>query len=264
MIQQGSIINISDSLSNISSHDSDSTLLDSLVNIPKETIKLVLNPINTLENNWVFYWISVVGILVILSKILFPKHFNNTIQALINTRAYNNLINEGVNWKHPINLILTIAYILSVSIVIYIGLIHSLNYNSLIYSWDIIFAFKITLSIVVLIFVKMLIVLFTQVIFQIRDLLGNYLNYLFLSYSFLGIILFFFLWILVYTDYQIGIYISTITITMVYLFRIYKLLSLWNSKNNFNLFHFIIYLCTVEILPLVIFRKLYYICFLGN
>jgi len=260
MIQQDSVINLSDSLNNISNQNNDSALINNIIKPAiDKTIELTLNPINSSIDNWIFYWISIVGILILLSKILFPKHFNNVIQALLNNRAYNNLLNEGVIWRHPINIILTSAYILSVSLVLFISISYSLNNNL-----DINLAIKITLSIIALIISKMFIVLFTQIIFQIRDLLSSYLNYLFLSYSFLGIILFFILWILLYTDSQLGINISAIIITLVYIFRIYKLLSLCNSKNNFNLFHFIIYLCTVEILPLIIFRKLYFIWLLNN
>jgi len=260
MIQQDSVINISDSLSNISNQNNDSALIGNNIKPTiNKAIELTLNPINSSIDNWIFYWISIIGILILLSKILFPKHFNNVIQALLNNRAYNNLLNEGVVWRHPINIILTSAYVLSVSLIIFISLSHSFN-NHL----DISLAIKIVLSIVTLIISKMIIVLFTQIIFQIRPLLSSYLNYLFLSYSFLGIVLFFILWILLYTDSQLGINISAIIITLVYIFRIYKLLSLCNSKNNFNLFHFIIYLCTVEILPLIIFRKLYFIWLLNN
>ncbi|RLD44878.1 MAG: hypothetical protein DRI86_06425 [Bacteroidetes bacterium] len=260
MIHKDSIVNFSDSLSNISSQIIDTSFIEKPSNSHiKEAIELMLDPINSMGNNWIFYWLSLIGVLIFLSKSLFPKHFNNIIQALINNRAYNNLTKEGIVWRHPLNIILTSAYILSISLVLFTRISHSLNINL-----DIYYALKIVLSIIILIFTKLIIVLFTQVVFQIKSLLSNYLNYLFLSYSFLGIILFFFLWILLYADYQFGVYISAILTTMVYLFRIYKLLSLRNSKNNFNLFHFIIYLCTVEILPLVIFRKLYFIWFLGN
>jgi len=262
MIQQDSVIHISDSLYNIANQNSDSIITDSIINAPIEKlVQLSLNPINTPNNYWALYWIGIIGLFVFISKLSFPKHFNNIFQALINNRAYNNLVNEGVNWRHPIAFLLSIAYILSIGLVLFTSTNYSSSYQLINYDWDIILALKITLSIVVLIFTKLFIVLVTQIIFQIRDLLHNYLNYLFFSYSFLGIILFFVLWILIYSDYQYGISTSIIIISMVYLYRIYKLLSLCNSKNNFNLFHFIIYLCTVEILPLIIFRKLYFIWF---
>ncbi len=265
MILLDSIINFSDSLIKIAKQNNDTIINDSSVILPvKKAIQLSLDPINSVNSDWVIYWISLVGILVLISKMLFPRHFNNTIQALLNTRAYNNLINEGINWKHTINLILLSAYTLSIGLILYIVTSHVLHNSYLLIKWDFSLALNIILSILLLIISKLLIVLFTNITFQIRELIRNYLNYLFLSYSFLGISLFFMLWIIIYVNYQFGIYLSIIIIAMVYLFRIYKLLSLCNSKNNFNLFHFIIYLCTVEILPIIIFKKLYFIWFLGS
>jgi len=256
-----STINLTDSIIS----DTNTVVVDTIdVIIPKESANDILGliPINQINNQWIFFWLAVIGILVFLSKFLYPKQFKYTILALFSNREYNNLQNESISWKLPINVYLIIAYVLSVSIILYI---YSLQYQNqlLFYQWDITDPIKISLLISTLFITKLIIVIITRIIFQIKDLLTNYLNYLFISYNLLGVTLFFTLWILIYSNTEWGIYISISIISIIYIIRLFKFLTLCNSKNNFNLFHFIIYLCTVEILPVILFRKLYFIWFLN-
>ena len=56
MIHKDSIVNFSDSLSNISSQIIDTSFIEKPSNSHiKEAIELMLDPINSMGNNWIFY-----------------------------------------------------------------------------------------------------------------------------------------------------------------------------------------------------------------
>jgi hypothetical protein len=80
-----STINITDSII----YDTNTVTIDTLdVIVPKESTNDILSliPINNINNNWIFYYLALIGILVFLSKFLYPKQFKYTILALFSNR----------------------------------------------------------------------------------------------------------------------------------------------------------------------------------
>lgn len=218
---------------------------------------LQLKPIADISNSWVFYWLILLSILLVILKILFPKRLINSFMALISNKALGSLRQDGFIPSNIVNILLTALYVFAFGLLI--SAISSYYYlNEQPFKWDIKIAISITLLTSAYIILKIIFILITQWIYQAKEIAINYLNILVLSYNIFGIIIFFGLWLIFYVNFTIGLILITTLIGILFIIKLLKLSSLSESKNNFNLFSFIVYICTVEILPLIIAQKFYF------
>ncbi len=223
--------------------------------LPHEQLKLI--PLESPNNSWIFYWLLGVGIVLLIGKLAFPKRWYQSVVSLFSVRAFNALRSEGLIIKHILNILLIIIYVFSLSLLISIfSTYYILDFTTP--SWDIYNILGFSVIIFVLILIKLLFISITQFFYDAKEAASQYTNYLSLSYGIMGMGIFIGLWIIIYIQLDLGLYFTAAFVVAVFLVRLYKLLSITESKNNFSLFNFIVYICTVEILPLIIAQKLYF------
>ncbi len=217
---------------------------------------LQLKPIVNIHNSWVFYWLLVLSVLIVVLKILFPKRLVDSLTGLISKKSYSRLRQDGFIPKNIVNILLTAFYIASLGLFITAITYHfyfekniNLSFKSAIY---------VTLIVAVYISLKFSFILISQWIYQAKEIAINYLNIIVLSYNIFGAVIFFGLWILFYLNFYLGLLMIVSILSILFIIRLLKLAVLSEQKNNFSLFSFIVYICTVEILPLIIAQKLYF------
>ncbi len=217
--------------------------------------KLQFTPLANNSNFWIFYWLLLLSSIIITAKLFSPKRFSQSLLGLISSSSYKALTSEGIV-NNIINILLAIQYVLAFGLLLTTLSQH--YYPQAKFSTS---GFMTTLTfsslIILFIILKIGFILITQWIYQAKKIAFKYLNYLMLSYDIMGLVIFFGLWLLLYVNFKVGI-ISILTLMVIlFIVRLLKITIIVESKNNFSLFSFIVYLCTVEILPLIIVQKLY-------
>ncbi len=214
------------------------------------------SPIVHSSFNTFFYWLLSISILIVFAKVTYYKQFSMSFLSNFSQRNYSLLQQLGDTIRHPLNLILLIVYIISgalfLSIISY-DYINQETYtiNSLVFQ-NIIIISGVVLSTII-------IAEFFRYLFQIDILISTYYESTVQSYNLSSLILTLGIWFIIFSGIEIATMIILGLLTMQYLYRIYNLLIHIRIKNKYSLFHYIIYICTVEILPLIIATKLYFV-----
>jgi hypothetical protein len=215
-----------------------------------------LIPVEQSNFQWVYYLLIGMASIFVLGKLIYPKRMNQSLFAMFSNRVYNPMEAEGLIAKHALNIMLSLVYIMALSIAMALytsiedNVIHTIQWN-LNYSFQIMAIFAVSLLL------KILFILISQWIYQAKMAAIHYLNILFVSHGLLGLSIMLGIWISINFTPQFGISFTLGLTGLLFAYRLVKLLLSTSSKIKFRLFHFIVYLCTVEILPLVIILKLY-------
>ena len=202
-------------------------------------------------------WVTLclVGCLIMftLAKYLYPKRFQEFILLLF-TNKYFLVHGKNDEIRHPFNLLLFIAQVISVSLFIFLFI--KKDSPQIIQSNSWLFV-QICSGYIIFILIKFSIEKIIGEIFSIGTVVNNYL-YQKLSYrNLLGILffvgnIFFFYVIEPSINLLIGLVISMVVINVLALFYSYRT----NGKLILsNFFYFILYLCALEISPYIILYK---------
>ncbi len=260
-MQQSNIYNFN-AFTTDSINNSTETIIDSTSNISifnnhlLESSSLQLIPIqhNSLET--FIYWLIGLSTLLALTKLLFYKNFWLSLSANYSKRNFSLLQQLGTQIRHPINVIILLNFILSTSI-----LVSVLSYNTYDFQNTTVNQYildNIAFSSIIF-FTIILISEIFKYIFRIDNFVQYYYARLLQFFNLISVISTIGLWILLFSNNQtITLFIFAILL-ISYLVKTYNILIFNSAKNKYNLFHYIIYICTVEILPLIIAIKLYFI-----
>lgn len=218
---------------------------------------LQLKPLPDISKSWVFYWLISLSIILVVIKLLFPKRLANSLLALISGKSFSLLRQDGFVPSHIVNILLSMLYVFAAGLLISsLTTKYYLEDENL--SWNFNNAIVISLVIAAFSVLKILFIYITQWIYQVKETALNYLNIIVLSYNVFGVIMFFGLWLIFYINFQIGLIFILSLNSIIFIIKLLKLSNLSVAQNNFSLFSFIVYICTVEILPLMIAQKLYF------
>jgi len=212
-------------------------------------------PVIPFQPAWIF-WIYF-GMFIILAwvQLLFFQRFKLLIQANFSTRSLHQLIREGNLFNEWISIALSVIYVMSIAMVVSQVLkllIHPFNFMIP----DFQLFMLLCLAVVGFWALKLLIMNFLSIIFMTERTNNEYKLNILTTISFLGFLL---LPILVFTVYLKSswlIYVCLGIIILASLFRLIKGFIIGISLAKFSYFFLFVYLCTLEILPLLIAAKL--------
>jgi len=220
-------------------------------------IDYALKPVELKNGNvdWVTMILVSSFILITLSKAIFQRKFNLILRAIYSTRNYNALTKEINIFNEFQSLLLFIAYALNFSLLIYF-LFLVFTYKSLL-GFDLNDYLVIVFLFVVFNFVKGFFIRLTGAIFKTS---GKSLEYLTTNTMFnlvAGIFLLPGLIFIFYTGSIKILYISLIMTSLFYIFRLYKDFFIGITVIKFSKVYLFIYLCILEILPVMLLIKLF-------
>ncbi|QXP60331.1 DUF4271 domain-containing protein [Olleya sp. HaHaR_3_96] len=205
-------------------------------------------------NNLDILTLTIMGclILVALSKLLFPKRFNEFITLLFNTRYSSYYVKEQ-RFLDVFEGLLFLNFSLNLGLLLYLFL----SYSSLeIITQSDVFIYALLIGIFIIL--KVLLERLLSSVLDIEPLIDRYLFQKISIRNFIGLLLIPINAFLIYTikpNQPLLLIVFTLLLSII----IYSsFLFLKNNLNTFkkSFFYFILYLCTLEIAPYVVLYKI--------
>ncbi|NOZ36095.1 MAG: DUF4271 domain-containing protein [Chlorobi bacterium] len=197
--------------------------------------------------------------IISLSAVAFVKYRNfgyikNIFSASINYNSAQLIQKSDISNKTLTNFLLSLNFFLAATVFL-ISILGKFNFLPLDINRFVIFA-GIIIGIILLIYLNSVINYFSAYIFNLKDIAKDYdKNNQFLFHS-MGIILLFINILISFTSIkETALYTGIIICVISYLLRILRFIKI-NLSKHINSFFMFLYLCTVEILPLLYFYKI--------
>lgn len=201
-----------------------------------------------------FYILAAAFVLLGFVKIIFPKYFNNMFGLFFQTTLRSKQTREQLLQNKLASLLMNVLFIAAGGI--YIALIVKLKgWVSVDFWWLIAYASAI---LAIIYTIKFLFLHFSGWVFNTKEAAHTYIFIVFLSNKIIAITLLPFLLVLAFSTGQIAevtYIISVFLISAMLLYRYLVSLSSVRSDLSINPLHFFLYLCSIEILPLLIIYK---------
>lgn len=201
-----------------------------------------------------FYMLAAAFLIVGFVKIVFPKYFNNMFGLFFQTTLRSKQTREQLLQNKLASLLMNLLFITSGGI--YIALVVKLKgWVSVDFWWLIVYASAILALIYT---TKFLFLQFSGWVFNTKEAAQTYTFIVFLSNKIIAIALLPFVIVLSFNNgliAEITYTISGFLIAGVLLYRYLVSLSSVRKDLSINPLHFFLYLCTIEILPLLIIYK---------
>lgn len=207
-------------------------------------------------------WFTVILIFVVIAvtfiKVFYSKILFQLLNAFVNNNTANQIIrDENILVQRASILLSVICYIVLALFVYEVGDYYDYH-NSLIghgFARFLFIAFFISLAYSL----KMIALKIFGFIINQDKPVASYIFNLFLINNVLGIVLLPILLILTYLDLKNPEYVLYGAISLVilfFLYRIFKGIYIWTSASRYNLFYLFLYICALEIAPLLIIVKI--------
>lgn len=200
---------------------------------------------------YIFMFCLVIGTMIYFLK---NKRIFQIFKAFYIPHFTNQLIRDGVVQKEFFAFPLLLIYFISLSLLIT---------KSLTFFWGIesklIYSFWILVILIVLYIAKIFIINFSKWCFKTQKETSEYNTNNFIFSIIIGIFLIPMVFLIYYLQSPISdflLYFVLIIIALLFLYRTIRSFLIGLSSERYNLYYFILYLCTVEILPLIVTSKL--------
>jgi hypothetical protein len=202
-----------------------------------------------------FFYI-IMGVLLLLASIRsgFPKYFRNLFLLFFQTSLRQKQTRDQLLQDNWASLFTNLLFIVSAGL--YITLLIQIKHWSDLPFWWMAAGSAGLLGIIYL--VKYLFLLFAGWVFNSKESAGSYIFLVFLVNKIIGILLVPFLVIMAFASFtfvQVAITASVIILGLLLLYRYWVSFTSLHPRLHVNAFHFLLYLCAVELLPLVLIYK---------
>ncbi len=226
-----------------------------LLNIEGESVSLAVTQKKDRSNDAFFYLLSIMVMLLAFLKYFYSRYFTNLFRIFFNTSLRQNQITDQLLQAKLPSFLFNIFFVISGGIYAYLLLAHYrlLNTDN---SWVVIFASIALMG--VLYFIKYCTLKFTGWLTGLKEAVDTYIFVIFLINKIMGIFLVPFIVIVAFSDRQI---VDTATLTSLICIGIFLLLRFLRSygliQNQLKIskFHFLLYVVSLEILPLMLIYK---------
>jgi len=214
-------------------------------------------PIETTDNNWIFFVLIVITGLFIYSRIGFGESFNKIMNSVLSNSIAKQIIrDQHILIKQTVYL-LNFIFVSSFALLIY----HTSN----LYNWNISYngfaRYLLIVGCITLVyFGRYLLLRIFAWVFNLGSLIEEYIYYVSLSNNLYGLILLPVVAILSFVDLALYLpifYVALLLTVLMYLHRYYNGFSVSRLHIKFHRFYFFLYLCAFEIIPWLIFYKIF-------
>jgi len=201
-----------------------------------------------------FYLMAGVIFFLAFIRVLFSKYFRNLFLLFFQTSLRQKQTREQLLQDNLASLFINLLFFISAGLYISL-LIKYYNWTQVSFWWLSLF------SAVLLIFVylgKYLFLLFAGWVFNTKEAAGSYIFLVFMVNKVMGVLLIPFLLILSFAQFEVvnvGVTVSFGLIALMYVYRYLVSFGTIRNKLKVNPLHFFIYLCAVEVLPLLLIYK---------
>lgn len=202
-----------------------------------------------------FFFPFLIGnlIIIIIALSIYRKQFLHSILSLFSAKHYQQIELKTII-KHPIVFIFFFLFIINFSLIADYYLTSS-NLDLSISSFPSLFLIT-TLSLLTFYFTKIIMILISGQIFKVANYGRVYVDYILIWTMNIAVFLGVLLWLVVYFDIKLLLPISIGIWVIFDLLRLVQTYLKIVPKSSYNPFHFFMYLCAVEILPLIVLGKI--------
>ncbi len=204
-----------------------------------------------------FYTLAALFLFLAFIKTAFSKYFHQVFSLSFQTAAGQKQTREQLLQNRLPAFLMNLLFIFSGSLLITL-LAQYFKWITMTYWWLLLYAAVILAAIYI---IKYLFINFTGWVFNARQSAGAYSFIVFIINKILGVVLLPMLVIIAFADENIkSVTITIMFCIIIFLFLYRYLFSLTTIRKNLDItaFHFFIYLCAVEILPLLIIYKVFF------
>jgi len=210
---------------------------------------------NFVNYDWITVHLIICLILLGWSRVYFGKRFNQILKAFFSIRQMNTLAREGNLFRERISIPLLINYLVSFSLLIYLALVELVQASFFELTGIRLFS-VIMLFVLISWFLKNIAINLVGTIFRNSLVATDYVYTNFVFNIFNGLILIPVVVLAIYLPALEAIYAGIVLWFIIYLYRLIRELFTGLSFKEFSLFSRILYLCTLEIVPLLVLIKL--------
>ena len=210
---------------------------------------------NYISNDWITAHLIVCLLLVGWTRVYYGKRLKQVIKAFFSVRNTDNLVREGNIFRERISIPLLIIYLISISLLIYLAFVDLLQGSFFDLTGIQLFS-VIMLFVLISWFVKNIVLNFIGFVFKNNLILSDFLYTNFIFNILIGLILMPVIILSIYMSAKELIYFGILLWLLTYLYRLVRELFTGLSYVEFSLFYRILYLCTLEIIPLLVLTKL--------
>lgn len=213
------------------------------------------NPIPENNKDWISYTLFACLILFVFIKLFYRSEILKIYKSFFSRKIFYQYSREGQILKNQIFLPLILLFIITTSFIVY--QLFCLYTNSVLGRPDsfIIFS-KIFLFISLFLAYKLLTIIVLKSVFKIKDKNNVISLNIIIFESFTGIISLFLLIFSTFIFIKFFIILNLIILGIIFIYKIQRNLLIGLSYSNFSVLYNILYLCSVEILPLLLLVKL--------
>ncbi|MDE3252167.1 MAG: DUF4271 domain-containing protein [Bacteroidota bacterium] len=210
-----------------------------------------------------FFLVAGLVLLLALIRAAFSKYLRNLFLLFFQTSVRQKQTRDQLLQNNLASLITNFLFVISGGL--YVGLLVQYKHLSELSFWWLCLGAALVLLLVYL--AKYLFLVFTGWVFNSREAAGSYIFVVFMVNKIMAILLIPFVCILAFADtalIQIGITVSLGLIILLFAYRYWVSFLAVQSKLRVNALHFLLYLCAVELLPLVLIYKVLINYFSGS
>lgn len=209
------------------------------------------------EKDILFYALLFLVALVAFIRVAFPKYFQSLFQLFFQTSFRQKQTREQLLQDNLPSLLMNFLFILSTGMLIAL-LAQQYNWVTMNFWWLLLYSCSL-LCVVYL--VKYLFLLFSGWVFNVQSSTNTYLFIVFLTNKVLGILCIPFSLVVAFAAAKIAtIAVSVIAciVIILFIYRYVASLGTIRSTLKVNALHFFLYLCTVEVMPLILMYKAFF------
>jgi hypothetical protein len=221
----------------------------------KPPVLMFIDYKTVVSKDFLFYLILGVVFLLAFIKLVFPKFFRNLFILFFQTSIRQKQTREQLLQDSWAGLLINVLFFLSAGL--FVTLLTKYKSWSILPFWNL-YGY-ITALLVIIYIGKFLFIGFAGWVFNNKEAAQGYVFLVSMVNRIMGIVLIPFIVFLAFANQQLLNIVVTLSIGLVVILFLYRyLVSFGSLRNNLkiNPFHFFIYLCTVEVIPMALIYKL--------
>lgn len=225
--------------------------------IQETNIDYTINAIQNESNDWMVYVLLILTLGISIIWYYMPERAISLFNFEQRKRDFHS--RENVNTETPGMVILfffMFNYFVTASLFLFLSLnsFYNEKFLNLVQNEYILYLF---ISVIVFSVFRILIIFFTGFIFDTEEPASNQLKLYLNVDNIIGVFLIPILFLLLFVQIDYVIYIGIFILIILHIFRWFQTFMLGKSIPGFSILHLFMYLCTLEIIPLIILMKLF-------
>ncbi|MEI6681492.1 MAG: DUF4271 domain-containing protein [Bacteroidota bacterium] len=208
-----------------------------------------------LQPDWILGILLLCFILLAWTQVFYHKRIRQVFRAPFSKRFINQLTRDGNLFKERISVTLGIIYLLTFSLLLYEFNEQILKIDFRIIHGAPLFG-AITLANLVVLTVKVSLVQLIGRVFKTRETTYNYLLNLLIFALLTGPLMLGILILILYLKLPVFLYICLVAFILIFIFRFVRGFFIGIAVTKFSYLFLFVYLCSLEILPLLVIIKI--------